>query len=155
MNYGKYVGIVIFFSVMLVGFTSAVVIFVPSVRLTVENFLVAYNDPSSTQIQTRSLAADVVMANINTGSIGTSTSQTPSSVSADTSWYDSTAVTPKVYEYKLLRSVDICQLNALGAQGFDAVQFGGNIDTSSGRNGDCKTVHTVDVLDWVLFSREK
>jgi len=67
---------------------------------------------------------------------------------------NSTSTLP-IYEYKLLKNVDTCTLNTLGSQGFQATQFGGNLNYDIGKDVTCQKQGFVDVLDWVLFVRQK
>jgi hypothetical protein len=145
INHGKQILIFLFFGVFLLVLTSVVVVSVPSIRYYIGNFLLSYQDfPSKPQ----TLTADAISA-LNKNAI-----PVPSPVASIQDDY-SQASKPKTYEYKLLKSVDICQMNALGADGFQSIEYGGTMDTSSGRDADCKNYHTVNVLDWVLFMKEK
>lgn len=65
-----------------------------------------------------------------------------------------TSTLQKKYEYKLLRDVDLCTMNKLGTQGWQAYQFGGTLDSAYGSDESCKNWKMYDVLDWVLFSRD-
>ncbi len=58
------------------------------------------------------------------------------------------------YMYKLLTAVDPCTLNQLGSQGWQAVQFGGTLITSLGRDEKCGNLFNGSALDWVLFQRD-
>ena len=67
----------------------------------------------------------------------------------------STPAAPKKYSYKLVRDVDICTMNKLGAQGWQAYQFGGNLESYYGTDENCKNGKVYDtILDWVLFSSD-
>lgn len=65
------------------------------------------------------------------------------------------APAPKKYEYKFLRDVDPCTMNKLGADSWQISQFGTNIETTYGYDGNCRNGKMYDVIDWTLFSREK
>jgi hypothetical protein len=147
INYGKYFGMSLLLSVALLAFVSATVVSVPSLRYSIGNFLLSYQD---LPLRAQPLTADVI--NSVTKSVDPNPLPAPTINTSD----DYSALSkPKTYEYKLLKSVDICQMNTLGADGFQAIDYGGNMDISSGRDADCKNYHTVNVLDWVLFMKEK
>jgi hypothetical protein len=151
MNSKMHIGVVLLFTALLTSFIFAGVLYTPLLRMMVGKFLLANNNreeiPKANQLANAftpiapSTPASTPLKTI----IGTSTQDAVSSDSQNTT-----------YEYKLVRSVDGCKLNTLGAQGFQAIQYGpSGVNPEAGRDGDCKGFHLVDSFDWILFMRTK
>lgn len=113
-------------------------------------FFIHINSINDTVLSKRDTAP--LLASVASMGIPSSTTTSISAVSASTTTSAITA--PKKYEYKLLRDVDLCTLNKLGSQSWQAFQFGGTLETVYGYDEDCKNGKMYDTLDWVLFSRD-
>ncbi len=66
---------------------------------------------------------------------------------------EATTTTPATYQYKVIENVDPCTLNKLGAQGWHAVQFGGTLVQTAGRDENCLRSGLFSSLDWALFEK--
>ena len=61
---------------------------------------------------------------------------------------------PKTYQYRIVRNIDPCTLNKLGAKSWQPIQYGTDIVSSAGADENCRNAGVYDSIDWALFSRE-
>lgn len=146
------VGAVAVLTILLTLFISLGVVLIPSLRISVAKFLISYKNP---QGELQSKLGATVLSVSQVAPTTTLNQATSSSMIASVAPAPDVTL-PKLYEFKLMRQVDPCKLNTLGAQGYQPIQYGtAGIDPEAGRDADCKNFHVVDTFDWILFMREK
>lgn len=122
-----------------------------SVTILFISFFATSNVPVA-MLNPRSSLANVVSA-VASSDLASSTTTTLSTTTLSTATASSSVLIK--HEFKLLRDVDQCLLNKLGAQGWQPIQFGGNVESAFGFDENCKNPKVYDTLDWVLLSRDK
>jgi|GEM_PF-6990685 len=141
MHHHRNFSLTLLISFLSVIFILAAITFIAPLRASAVHLLLSYDSTSS--------LADAIAANT-----GTTTPAAATSAPVDNSGSDQSAPTVTLYQYRLLRNVDPCTFNKLGAQGFQSVQYGGNVDTEAGLDENCKSSREVSFMDWVLFQKE-
>ncbi len=149
MIHSKQILLVLTLTALTFLFACAAVVFIPFARQSAIKILTSSDNIGEYKPNT-SLSATVLLADKNKIVTDTSTS---TDLSGDTTPVVPTP--PPVYKYKIMRSVDECSLNKMGKEGYQAIQFGGILDASTGHDStDCTRNRIVDVMDWILFVRQ-